>query len=400
MMDYYRGIMRRVKRRMQALAALGALYMLSFSCGCAPAHAGELTLFHGERLSRLSLDGCQSGAVVTLRTSNRSASADRDGPAKGIRHVRGTAETPEISSEQGFNQVVVSWNAECPSGSWLVLHARARKQNGWTRWYNMGWWNAANVPFKRTSADRQRDADGQVDTDTLVLNEVCSAAQVRVTLCAPDAASSPRLKLLACSLARTGQTQPDPGASEAIRGAVLDVPRISQRSYPPKGDVWCSPTSVTMVMNYWAAQRGNREWAAKVPDAAAAIHDERWGGTGNWTFNTAFAGSFPGLAAVVARVNGFADVEAWIARGVPVILSIQSNILHGRSGSGGGHLVVCAGFDQNGDAVVNDPYADLPNGQSVRRTYPREALLKAWHNARSPGTIYLICPTDLLTPDD
>jgi hypothetical protein len=80
-----------------------------------------------------------------------------------------------------------------------------------------------------------------------------------------------------------------------------------------------------------------------------------------------------------------------------VVLSISGDVLHGRGGSGGGHLVVCAGFDRHGNPVVNDPFADLSKGERVRRTYPRERLLEAWWT--SLGTVYLIQPEDISPPE-
>jgi|DewCreStandDraft_4_1066084.scaffolds.fasta_scaffold03294_10 uncharacterized protein YvpB len=369
--------------------------MLTVSTADTPVCSAALKVFEGEELASWSREGCSFDAgakAITLLTDRPVSSVFSEGPPAGIRHARGRATSPEIPATEPFDQIIVSWNALCPEGSWVVIEARARLKDRWTKWFNLGWWTGDDRLFRRTSPEPQKDADGRVDTDVLLLTSPASAVQLRVTLCARDPEKSPVLRRAACSLSRSGASPREESTRSSSGAVVLDVPEISQLSYPPRGNVWCSPTSVVMVLNYWAAERDNPLWKTDVPKAAAGIHDLRWGGTGNWTFNTAFAGSLPGISAVCTRLNGFADVEKWIRQGVPVVLSISNNVLHGRGESGGGHLIVCVGFDEKGNPVVNDPYADLTKGQRVRRTYPRDRLLKAWWS--SLGTVYLILPED------
>ena len=40
-----------------------------------------------------------------------------------------------------------------------------------------------------------------------------------------------------------------------------------------------------------------------VPEVAAVVYDDSFAGTGNWPFNTAFAGSFPGMRSYVTRLD-------------------------------------------------------------------------------------------------
>ncbi len=369
--------------------------MLAVSTANTPASSASLTVLEGGGLSSWSLEGCSFDAAagsISLSPGRPAASVSSSGPAAGIRHAKGTATSPELVAPEPFDQLIVSWNAVCPPGTWLVVEARARLKERWTKWFALGYWTADDRLFRRTSPEGQKDRDGRVDTDVLLLTSPAAAAQLRFTLCARDPASPPSLRRAACSFSRSGARPVEKAASGGREAAVLDVPEISQLSYPPRGNVWCSPTSVAMVLNYWARERDNPAWKTDVRKAAAAIHDLRWGGTGNWTFNTAYAGSLPGISAICARLNGLDDVEDWIRRGVPVVLSISANVLHGRGDSGGGHLIVCAGFDDRGDVVVNDPYADLSKGERVRRTYPRDRLLKAWWT--SLGTAYLILPEE------
>src|SRR5262249_59310500 len=81
----------------------------------------------------------------------------------------------------------------------------------------------------------------------------------------------------------------------------------------------------------------------------------------------------------------------------PPILSVSFDRLHGKAAdTGNGHLVVCAGFTEQGDVVVNDPWAALDKGQKVRQVISRGNLAKAWEH--SHRTIYLVCPENWPLP--
>jgi hypothetical protein len=152
-----------------------------------------------------------------------------------------------------------------------------------------------------------------------------------------------------------------------------------------------------MVLSRWAGVLHRPELNLTVPQAAASVYDREYAGTGNWPFNTAFAGGFRGLRSCVTRLDNLAEVEDWIAAGIPVILSTRWDQLEpGRPPDSEGHLIVCIGFTENGDVVVNDPATRLDRGESVRRIYPRDNVLRAWAN--SHHTVYLVYPESAKIP--
>jgi Peptidase_C39 like family len=95
------------------------------------------------------------------------------------------------------------------------------------------------------------------------------------------------------------------GAGAGSWGWELDVPARSQMAYPEGGEIWCSPTSLSMVMSYWAGQTGLPELNHPVPVVAVGTYDYVYQGWGNWSFNTAYASSY-GLEAAVSR---FSSIE-------------------------------------------------------------------------------------------
>jgi Peptidase_C39 like family len=173
-------------------------------------------------------------------------------------------------------------------------------------------------------------------------------------------------------------------------GFELDVPMRSQMIYPNGGEVWCSPTSTTMILEYWSAKLG-RDLADSVPIAAKSVWDGVYSGSGNWPFNTAYASS-KGLSAHVDRLSSLTQAEVFIKRGVPLAISIgwKAGELPGAHiTSSQGHLVVLRGFTKTGDAIINDPAAKTD--ANVRTVYPRVALERAWIE-HSGGIVYVIEP--------
>jgi len=153
-----------------------------------------------------------------------------------------------------------------------------------------------------------------------------------------------------------------------------------------------------MALARWSDVLHRPELNMDVPKVADEIHDNSFG-TGNWPFNTAFAGSFEGMRAYVTRLSDISELEDWIVAGIPVIISAPWHLLSpGREDTGNGHLTVCIGFTETGDVVINDPATNFQKGQHVRRIYKRDDVIKAWHE--SGNTVYLIYPETAQLPPD
>jgi hypothetical protein len=184
----------------------------------------------------------------------------------------------------------------------------------------------------------------------------------------------------------------------------LDVPKYSQMihtgdypQYGNGGEAWCSPTSTSMVLGYYDRLPSSAEYAwvrtphrnRYVDHAARMTYDYAYRGTGNWPFNTAYAGNHADHA-FVTRLRNLREAERFIRAGIPVVASVA----FGRGGLDGapisstnGHLMVIVGFASNGDVVVNDPAA--PRNKGVRRTYDRGQFENAWL-PKSGGLVYVI----------
>lgn len=276
-----------------------------------------------------------------------------------------------------FDELVPSWNAVTPGAGSVTVEVRARTGAEWSRWYSFGTWSSAEG---RSSVNGQKDASGQVMTDTLRLNRKATVYQYRVTL--RGAGTTARLLAFATSDRARQAAGLGSASNRAAWGKVIDVPGRSQMIYPDGGEVWCSPTSVSMIL----AARGID---VTVPQAAKATYDRAYDGTGNWPFNTAYAGSL-GVRSYVTRLPSLAAAEKFTGAGVPLAVSLgwKKGELPGAAiPTSSGHLMVLVGFDKAGNPVLNDPAA--PGNDTVRRTYPRAAFERLWLS-HSGGLSYVI----------
>ena len=295
--------------------------------------------------------------------------------------------TSEVVTVNAYDQLIPSWNAITGDKGSLTVEVRHQKASDvWTKWYSFGTWSRADG---RTSADSQKDADGVVWTDTnnLYGSATTTRYQYRVTL--KDGAV---LKQVAMNTVDTDRQLDGAGAASDKKawGKVLDVPERSQMIYPDGGEVWCSPTSTSMVMVYYGVN-------VTVPDAAKGTYDAEYDGMGNWPFNVAYAAEH-GFRGFVTRAPSLAEAEKYISAGIPVVASIRWKVgeLPGAAiPSSNGHLVVIVGFDKDGNPVVNDPAA--ADNDSVQRTYPRAIFEKLWLNA-SGGMLYVIHKSTVTPP--
>jgi hypothetical protein len=76
--------------------------------------------------------------------------------------------SPEIVARINWDELIASWNAETPDGAFLKIEARALYPAGPTKYYTMGLWSANPARYPRESVLHQADADGNVETDTLI----------------------------------------------------------------------------------------------------------------------------------------------------------------------------------------------------------------------------------------
>jgi hypothetical protein len=297
-------------------------------------------------------------------------------------------QSPVFTSRAAFSELVVSWNVSTNAA--FAVEAQVLQESEWGRWWHLGHWSADTNRAPRTSVNGQRDATGRVATDTLELARPAGSVRLRLTWVRGGPAD---LQLLALAFWAPGEAGTGANRKPA---RVIEVPRHTQTVFPEGTQSWCSPTSTSMLLTHWAAVLGRPGLVFDGRAVARGVHDPGWSGTGNWPFNTAFAGQQGGLRACVARLNGLSDLEALIGAGIPVAASIAYSMAKGGTEPqpDDGHLVVVCGFNESGDVVVNDPGV---RQERVRRVFAWQDFLRAWSN--SHRTAYLVWPADRDLPE-
>lgn len=303
--------------------------------------------------------------------------------------------SPEITLPFPANQVILSWNVQMPNEDGVSISLRAFCKDHWTPYYTVAIWSLDN-PSLRHSVAGQETEDGTFETDTLILRYPAHCVQVRLLYMGNQ---QPTWKFLGLCATSTSQITLSslPAYSDAW-GRELSVPQRTQLGWDGASG-WCSPTSTSMVLAYWAEKLLRPELLRTVPEVAKAVFDSTWQGTGNWPFNTAYAGSFEHIRAYVTRFSDVCELEEWILAGVPPIVSLSYDLLKGNPiANDPGHLMVCTGFTSKGDPIFNDPYYWPHEGEPCRKTFPRDNFAKAW--SHSLKTVYLIYPEEFPIPPD
>ncbi|MEU4290541.1 peptidase C39 family protein [Kribbella sp. NPDC026596] len=374
------------------------------------------------------LTGALSGTTVTDGALRFGTSAGTtlyvdpfgDGTAKSYEQTSWVS--PQVSTGFGLTELVASWNATTPPGTWVeVSMAGTTNAGAATKWYVLGRWSGgddtAAGDIHRTSVPSQGDANGSVAVDTFVASGAwLDRWQLKVTLYRLSGTTqSPAVRSVGAMASRL----PDDKKVAAsplggAEGVALDVPTYSQEThlghYPQwdgGGEAWCSAASTAMVLDYYGAGPTPAETAwvdpsdadPQVDHSARSVFDYSYDGAGNWPFNTAYAGS-RGVDGFITRLRSLTEAEQFIKAGIPLVasLSFKKGDLPGAGYGTNGHLMVIVGFDQAGNVVVNDPASHLiPSNGQVRTTYDRTAFENAWV-PHSGGLVYVIHPEGMPLP--
>ncbi|MGV9277107.1 peptidase C39 family protein [Streptomyces griseosporeus] len=348
---------------------------------------------HGTR----AVAGARPGLVIGTAAGTTDYTDPHTGRTATWEYATWTSPVHRLSVPA--TEVIASWNAHTPAGTWLQTELQGTYSDGTdTPWYVMGRWAAGDEDIRRTSVDDQSDGKSSIWTDTFAVDEPASGLRLvsyrlRLTLYRrPGSGTTPKV----WRVGAMGSDVPDrftvPASTPGL-ARELTVPRYSQEihkgqypEYDNGGEAWCSPTSSQMIIEYWGGRLTEEQlsWVdpsyadPQICHAARYTYDYQYAGCGNWPFNAAYAATFDGLQGVVTRLGSLTDLETLIAAGIPAITS-QSFLKTELTGAGygtSGHLMTVIGFTADGDVIANDPAS--PSDEAVRRVYLRREFENIW----------------------
>ena len=291
----------------------------------------------------------------------------------------------EVKTDLPFTELLPSWNPDCPPDTGLRLDVRTRdaRSGRWSPWFYLGSWG-------RTLAKENRVTDndfGRVHIDWLDLHRPADAYQARVTFNAftLNEKVNPSLRRLAISHSGVvrNHVESDPNdLQRAGASPAYDIPvpfRAQGLAAKPLRPQVCSPTSVSMVMQYLGLDRPTDENALAMYDAENDMF-------GNWGRAVAWAGE-NGFDAWLTRFRNWDQVKQTLAQGQPIIASIRfkkgecpSFVIDHTAG----HLIVIRGVTRDGDLIVNDPASRTHGNGAI---YKSDDMTRAWLNHGGVGYI-------------
>jgi hypothetical protein len=336
-----------------------------------------------------------------------------------VAYESGVWTSPSVASPFAFDELVASWNATTPEGTWIRVEMRGTGAGRTTKWYTLQVWASGDGSIHRTSVSAQGDADGFSAIDTFIRSKKAaelSSYELRVTLHRVTGSSETPTVSFVGAMTSAESVFDIPSAHTGV-AVDLPVPTLSQEvhaghfpEYDNGGEAWCSPTSTAMVLDYWKARGhassgptadklvvfpGADHVDGQVDYAARYVYDWNYRGAGNWPNNTAYAATFAGMNGFVTRLRSLAEAERFIAAGIPLVASINGKLSGFLFKKTSGHLLVIRGFTEAGDVISNDP-AVFANADA-RKVYGRDDFEQVWLGG-SAGIVYVIYPSGVALP--
>jgi hypothetical protein len=405
-------------RRSTTLFLTVALATAAIVAGSVPAAAKSNSGAPSASFTRLDLSkgspgtGTSYGAGGLTLTSTLAPATYTDPFATGgprtIAAHSGTWLSDPVTSPFAFDELVASWNATTPDGTWIKVEMEATGSGRTTKFYVLGIWASGDTTIHRTSVSLQGDENGFIAIDTFIRSKKAApldSYRLRLTLYRADGSGSvsPTVRFLG-AMTSAESNFAIPSAFGGV-SSELAVPPLSQElhrghfpEYDNGGEAWCSPTSTAMVLRGYGTGPTSAQLAVfpgvghadgDVDYAARYVYDWNYQGAGNWPYNTAYAATFAGMNGFVTRLRSLAEAELFIAKGIPLVASINGKLPGFLFKKTSGHLLVIRGFTSTGDVITNDP-AVFANADA-RKVYGRADFENVWLEG-SAGIVYVIYP--------
>lgn len=279
-----------------------------------------------------------------------------------------------------FSELVPSWNVLVGDSSKISILIAVGNSEGYSKYFTMAMWREDY----KSSFGNQEDDFARVSVDTII-TKIENIDRIKFRIVFGKGETDTILK----NISITTKESPEVYTYDktVLREKEITVEPRQQLSIPSVGRVICSPTSLSMVLNYY-----NHTAAAEV--VAESVYDNGSSMYGNWSFNASYAGGFEDMYSRVEYTRNLSVLMDYLNDDIPLVMSIKTSNKESLIGSimayPSGHLVVLTGFKQvDGEwfAIINDPaeYQD----ELVRREYQLDQFLEAWR-----GYVYVVQDID------
>lgn len=290
-----------------------------------------------------------------------------------------SVETYPVTPGFEFDQLILSWNIRSPGNPGRFNFGLEVSEDS-LGWYLFDYLTWGDSSYMESRGEKSIGGTGSVNVDILELQKPMKYARVIVHYSGDLKEEKAFLRRLALSFSTDSPNWREYGKYHSKIDGLdystfkLSVPYITQRSVEEnKLGGACSPTSVSMVLNYHdrGVIPGEIFWEA---------YDYQNEIIGNWPFNVQAAFSNGLSKTWVERHCGFDEIYQEVAEGKPVVISIKfgydelpNSPIHETTD---GHIIVVVGFDGPDSVICNDPAGHGVDDGIIK--YPRKELEKAW----------------------
>jgi len=297
------------------------------------------------------------------------------------KYIFGSYTSPSFASPFPMSEILPTWNVDRPTSTGFAIYFQLSEDNLlWSDWLFLG--RDGSTP---KNLDKTLHTTGAVvDVDFMLLTKPFRYFKWRVDLFTEVPDASPILKRFAvCYGNSNGDEEIFKKFSEkkpAPEGWArkLEMPYYSQLT--PEKDISevmrysiCCPTSIRMVLGYYGIHKGEKE----ICDLNLDPEYEIWGG---WPKSAQTLYSF-GFRSYVTQVRSFDEIKSYIARGIPLIISIRAKKGELQSApypEVGAHVLVISGLTEDGYVWMEDPYNT--DGKMGSRLWTRTEIEKTLIN--------------------
>lgn len=280
------------------------------------------------------------------------------------------------TSPDPFDIGLPSWNGTAPgdSGGFRIL-IRVPYLSDWSPWLDAGYWKANLWPGSKST----RFSGGRVNIDILELYYYATQWQFAIEMKRSSVTTnSPTLSLLSFFTSDSRTTNNiDFSAILNDKPEAILIPTTFLAQYRISNEIGsriCSPTTVSMILLSYGIEVDPLQFALDT-------YDPYWEIFGVWPRVVQNASEY-GVKGTVTRYRTWSETREVLAQGGRIGMSIGAPLY-------GGHLVMLAGFTENGDPIVHDP-ARTSDGYA--HVFNKSDLSHSWFD--KGGVAYTIFPKD------
>ena len=291
----------------------------------------------------------------------------------------------EIQKTNPFTELILSWNAIRPKQGkysfWVSV-----KNGQWSSWRKIAEWGTnGQKTFSHT-----RDPFVHVKHVRVEMQKQSHGNACQIKVISENGADIKNVKALFACLSNFKNfiiQRPSKILSSTL---IRNIPKQSQWTLGhSRAKDLCSPTATSMAVHYFRTKNRSSYPQTKLQTNAKSfankVHDDSYLDIyGNWLFNVAQAynETKAEIFYKVERLNNFEVLHSYLAKKIPIVVSIRGTLNGGAWPYNNGHFVVVVGWNsQKRKVLCIDPA--FRQQKKLLRSYHIRDFLRAWGKSRN-----------------